>query len=94
MDVLQVVLQGGCGVNTTHVVGVGNVEVYNGSGDYLIAVESTDTIDSIVSRWFIIEASRNCKGQFGLTLRRDLVVDNFSQGLRRTHEIPSRDLAA
>ena len=47
-----------------------NNEIY---GDYAIYAEG----NTIVSRWFIIEASRNCKGQFGLTLRRDLVVDNF-----------------
>lgn len=57
----------GDGVNMRQVL---NSETY---GDYAIYAEG----NTIVSRWFIIEASRNCKGQFGLTLRRDLVVDNF-----------------
>lgn len=57
----------GDGVNMRQVL---NSETY---GDYAIYADG----NTIVSRWFIIEASRNCKGQFGLTLRRDLVVDNF-----------------
>ena len=57
----------GDGVSIRQVI---NSEAY---GDYAIYAEG----NTIVSRWFIIEASRNCKGQFGLTLRRDLVVDNF-----------------
>lgn len=57
----------GDGVNMRQVL---NSETY---GDYAIYTDG----NTIVSRWFIIEASRNCKGQFGLTLRRDLVVDNF-----------------
>ena len=57
----------GDGVNIRQVL---NNENY---GDYAIYADG----NTIVSRWFIIEASRNCKGQFGLTLRRDLVVDNF-----------------
>lgn len=63
------------GVNTTHVVGVGNVEAYDGAGDYLIAVEGTDTI---VSRWFIIESTRTRAGQYQLTLHRDLMVDYYN----------------
>ena len=63
------------GVNTNHVVGVGNVEVYDGAGDYLIAVEGTDTI---VSRWFIIESTRTRAGQYQLTLHRDLIVDYYN----------------
>ena len=57
----------GDGVNMRQIL---NSETY---GDYAIYADG----NTIVSRWFIIEASRNCKGQFGLTLRRDLVVDNF-----------------
>lgn len=57
----------GDGVNIRQVL---NNENY---GDYAIYADG----NTIVSRWFIIEANRNCKGQFGLTLRRDLVVDNF-----------------
>lgn len=66
------------GVNTSHVVGVGNVSAYDGAGDYLIAVEKTGTIDTIVSRWFIIESIRTRAGQYQLTLHRDLVVDYYN----------------
>ena len=44
----------GDGVNMRQVL---NSETY---GDYAIYADG----NTIVSRWFIIEASRNCKGQF------------------------------
>ena len=59
------------GVNTTIVLGrVGNP--YNGNCDYAIYCE--DNVN-ITSRWFIIEQTRNLKGQYNLTLRRDLLAD-------------------
>ena len=60
------------GVNTQHVVGVGE---YDGSGDYLIAVDEND---EIVSRWFIIDTVRTRAGQYQMSLRRDLVVDYYN----------------
>ena len=60
------------GVNTQHVIGVGE---YDGTGDYIIAV---DEDGSIVSRWFIIDSVRTRAGQYNLTLRRDLVVDYYN----------------
>ena len=43
-------------------------------GDYMI-VTSPD--ESEITRWFIIESRRLSNGQYKLTLRRDLIVDNL-----------------
>ena len=43
-------------------------------GDYMI-VTSPD--ESEITRWFIIESRRLLNGQYKLTLRRDLIVDNL-----------------
>lgn len=59
------------GVNTTHILGVGE---YDGTGDYLIAVDDNE----IISRWFIIDSVRTRSGQYNLQLRRDLVVDYYN----------------
>lgn len=65
----------GDGVNTTQVLG-SNVQMYNGEGDYLIAITKEGEIDS---RWFIIDTKRERSGQWTLTLHRDLVVDFYDQ---------------
>ena len=58
--------------------GVNTYQILNkqptGLGDYLLAVEDNE----IKSRWFIIESTRTRGGQYRLTLRRDLVVDNYT----------------
>lgn len=59
-------------VNTQHVIGNGD---YDGSGDYVIAVDEDGTINS---RWFIVQADRTRAGQWQLTLHRDLVVDYYN----------------
>lgn len=59
-------------VNTQHVIGNGD---YDGSGDYVIAVNEDGTINS---RWFIIQADRTRAGQWQLTLHRDVVVDYYN----------------
>ena len=59
------------GVNTQFIAGrYGNP--YNAKADYAIYSEDNTTI---TSRWFIIEQTRNLKGQYNLTLRRDLLAD-------------------
>lgn len=55
------------GVNTTQLVPFI-------PGDYIII---TDNSDTILSRWFVIESKRERTGQYTLTLRRDLIVDNY-----------------
>lgn len=57
------------GVNTTQVVNSNYI------CDYAILGEGT----SIVSRWFVIESKRQRNGQYLLTLRRDLVADNYTE---------------
>ncbi len=47
---------------------------YDGSGDYLIYSEDNTTI---TSRWFIINQTRNLKGQYSITLHRDVLVDSY-----------------
>lgn len=55
------------GVNTTHVV--------NQSTDMSNYMLVLDEANNIVSRWFILEATRNLKGQYTIQLRRDLWAD-------------------
>lgn len=63
------------GVNTQMDIGkAGNP--YDGFGDYLIY--SDDDVN-ITSRWFIIEAVRTRKGQYNVTLRRDVIADNYEE---------------
>ena len=59
--------------NTTHVFG-SNANSYNGTGDYVVVVNE---FEDIVSRWFIIDATRTRGGQYNLTLRRDLFADFY-----------------
>lgn len=62
------------GVITNHVIN------YNGQdGDYLIITETVDNTETIASRWFVIENQRTRGGQHTLTLRRDLIVDNYDK---------------
>lgn len=63
----------GDGVNTTQILG-SNVQMYDGTGDYLLAVNENNEIDS---RWFIIDIKRERNGQWTLTLHRDLIVDFY-----------------
>lgn len=59
----------GDGVNTSFVVNVPENFKY----DYAIAVN--ETTGAIQSRWFVIEAGFNAKGQYSLSLHRDLMAD-------------------
>lgn len=45
----------------------------NPSADYLLYTEN----DVIVSRWFILESQRKTSGLWELTLRRDVLADNW-----------------
>ncbi len=47
------------------------------SGDYLVCTETKDNVETIVSRWFILEANRTRQGQYNLSLKRDVLADNL-----------------
>ena len=70
----------GDGVNTSLVLGLGqNGSLFDGDEfDYLVAYEVVDNANVINSRWFIIEQDRERAGQFELTLKRDVLVDNYA----------------
>ena len=70
----------GDGVNTSLVLGCGangtlfDVEEF----DYLVAYEIVDNASVIQGRWFILEQDRKRGGQYELTLKRDVIADNYS----------------
>lgn len=45
--------------------------------DYVLCVDDTDT--NIIYRYFVMEAVRTRKYQYSLTLRRDIVADNYTK---------------
>ena len=70
----------GDGVNTGLVLGLGqNGSLFEGDEfDYLVAYKVVDNVSVIDSRWFIIEQDRQRVGQYELTLKRDVLADNFT----------------
>jgi hypothetical protein len=54
---------------------------HDGNPDYLIVYETEQvgntTINTIKSRWFIVESVRTCNGQYSLKLKRDSIADFF-----------------
>ena len=69
----------GDGINTSLVLGLGqNGSVFEGDEfDYLVAYETVDNVNYIRSRWFILEQDRKRGGQYELTLKRDVIADNY-----------------
>ena len=69
----------GDGVNTSLVLGLGQTgSLFEGDEfDYLVAYEVVDNITKIESRWFILEQDRKRSGQYELTLKRDVIADNY-----------------
>ena len=70
----------GDGVNTGLVLGLGqNGSLFEGDEfDYLVAYEVVDNVNVIDSRWFIVEQDRQRAGQYELTLKRDVLADNYT----------------
>ena len=70
----------GDGVNTSLVLGLGqNGSLFVGDEfDYLVAYEVVDNVNVINSRWFIVEQDRQRAGQYELTLKRDVLADNYN----------------
>ena len=71
----------GDGVNTSLVLGLGQTgALFEGDDefDYLVAYETVDNKQVIDSRWFILEQDRKRGGQYELTLKRDVLADNYT----------------
>ena len=73
----------GDGVTTSLVLGFGANPINlfdNGEEfDYLVAYETVENSTVINSRWFIVEQNRTRDGQYELTLKRDVIVDNYNE---------------
>ena len=50
---------------------------FMGNPDYLVCCDNDNGI--VDSRWFVMEAKRLMRGQYQLTLRRDVLADNLSE---------------
>ena len=70
----------GDGVNTSLVLGCGaNGNIFDVEEfDYLVAYEIVDDVSVIRGRWFILEQDRKRAGQYELTLKRDVIADNYN----------------
>ena len=71
----------GDGVATSLVLGLGQTgEIFdaNEEFDYLVAYETVNNEAVIDSRWFILEQDRKRGGQYELTLKRDVLADNYN----------------
>ena len=80
-EVSSINLNPGDGVNTSIVLGLGqNGNIFgNDEFDYLVAYYLTADGEAIIdSRWFIVEQDRKRAGQYELTLKRDVLVDNYN----------------
>ena len=69
----------GDGINTSLVLGLGqNGSLFEGDEfDYLVTYEIVDNVSVIRGRWFILEQDRKRGGQYELTLKRDVIADNY-----------------
>lgn len=76
------------GVATELIIGSANQQENNapldwesiGSPDYLVCYEN----DIIKSRWFVLECERTRNGQYRLSLKRDVIGDNYAEVLNST----------
>ena len=80
-EVANINFNPGDGVATSIVLGLGqNGSIFTSTDefDYLVAYETVDNKQVIDSRWFILEQDRKRGGQFELTLKRDVLADNYN----------------
>ena len=80
-EVSSINLNPGDGINTSIVLGLGqNGNIFgNDEFDYLVAYYLTADGEAIIdSRWFIVEQDRKRGGQYELTLKRDVLADNYN----------------
>ena len=74
----------GDGINTSLVLGLGQTGALfadDDEFDYLVAYEVVGNDKVINSRWFILEQDRTRSGQYELTLKRDVIADNYADVL-------------
>lgn len=65
------------GVDTQHVVNTPSAgDSFATNFDYLLVVGLGQTIES---RWFVVNSTRTCDGQYVVSLHRDLIVDYFEE---------------
>ena len=78
-EALNINFNPGDGLNTSLVLGLGqNGSLFDGDEfDYLVAYEVVGNNNVINSRWFILEQDRTRAGQCELTLKRDVIADNY-----------------
>ena len=79
-EVANINFNPGDGVATSIVLGLGQTgTIFDADEefDYLVAYETVDNKQVIDSRWFILEQDRKRGGQYELTLKRDVLADNY-----------------
>ena len=72
----------GDGINASLVLGLGqNGSLFSGDDfDYLVAYHVIGNDNDVInSRWFIVEQDRKRGGQYELTLKRDVLADNYNK---------------
>lgn len=80
IDLENVNFNPGDGVTTDLVVGKGVGAFLNWETqgpDYCIVYEKINNVETIKSRWFIMDENRTRSGQYKLSLRRDVLADNL-----------------
>ena len=80
-EVANINFNPGDGVATSIVLGLGQTgSIFTSTDefDYLVAYETVDNKQVIDSRWFILEQDRKRGGQYELTLKRDVLADNYN----------------
>lgn len=64
----------GDGITTSLILGTSALVM---NFDYLIVSEVVSNVETILSRWFIMDENRTRDGQYEIGLRRDVIVDNY-----------------
>lgn len=68
------------GVTTDLIVGKGTGMFLNwekGGPDYCVVYEKNNNVETILSRWFIMDEDRTRSGQYKISLKRDVLADNI-----------------
>ena len=65
----------GNGLQTIQVFGTQNTLVLNFNASYCLVYTTANNVDTIVSRWWVMDQTRTRNGQYKLSLKRDVVAD-------------------